>query len=1624
MKQRIYKLGTPLFAVCLFSCLAFSQTASAAVVDKTAPYNGDYFIAYNDHIAYPKAIDSGVLPAALDAPSTDTTVIGMREENGRTIYRLEPQNLMDRVQVPEDNPRTVDMYTQNKVPEVGDEKTFVTLKPISGEPENTDFVLKYSGEKCNIWLEKADSHNISDESVTELGMEYDVAIHDRMTKAFGEVYDRDNDGKMAILLYDIQDEYETSGAYVGGFFMSGDLTGDSLNCMDVIHIDTFPSIPESGDLSEVKSTMVHELQHLIEKSYCVKACVGELPVWVNESLSMAAEHMIYGVLDDRIQYYNTQAYWNTPLADWNDDINQSLSNYAYSYLFGQYLRTQTENFTGGGEELYRHIIQSEKRNALCVEQAMKKFYPYISIGDIFRNFYIALTLNEESGLYGFNGDSDFSTVQPKLHESTSSVSLSNGASIIKRMTQQNFTPADEQPFGTLRYAAFSAGGDEVDMPRANISSGEVYMFRTITLSCAERFATMYYTLDGSTPDENSPIFDGKPIQILSTTTLKAITIRPDGKKSEVAEYQYTVSKEDMELFRRTVGAEYEVTAYDTVAAPDNSGIIQVGSYLGMAAGGEDLYEAPGYDVGDYSDIAYILKYDHNGNLQWIDTVGGDNGVEFYGITAVDDGYVAVGYYRNRSNTHKGSLAEFPMEGTAYQNVYSGGLLVKYDFNGNRQWIKLFPSDLTENDYTFFYRATQCPDGGLLLAGTDNCGSAGNMSARDVSPGNFSRAVLIKTDKDGNLLWERVLSGDGADSFRDVCVLTDGTIVAIGYMGGYSYETGDWTDVAKPSGDYDKISSAVIAAYKQDGTPLWHKALKFDLSEKVYFFNVEALSDGGFVAAGGKEVYPSERKPLIALFDRDGNPRWHKLQTTGSGLYSSKYVSGIVIADDGVIALVSQIYKNIFQGDISDLTPIGRRDFIILKYDFDGDIVWKKNYNSNFITQYGDVEGFGITALGNRQYAVVGAARIMDDDLKIPGHAFLATFYDESVSYYTVSGNVGLPGVSIGGKISDSQGNYFVKVKQGDSVTLTPSKTGYTFAPANKSVENVAENVPNTDFTPTEIKYTLRGKITDKDGNPLAGVTVGGTTTAADGTYTVQVRPGSNVLLAPVLEGYTFEPENITILQIDGDRENLDFKVPKLKYTITGKVTRDGNGQGGVEVYKGVLTKADGTYSLEAEEGSKLSLTPRFYNYKFSPVKIDIASLSENMTDQDFTMEVDDNSDGEDPGDTGDGGTPGGGEGSGDTGDGGTPGDGENGGDSGDSGNDGGSGNGGNSGNSGTGGGNSGSSGGGGGTTTESKKLSVSYVIGELGTTEDLTTEKVAFGKQPTKVPTVKGLEITDKNGKRKIYTFVGWSMTEPSGSEKKLVLIDPTTVKIKKDTTFYAIYESAAPDMMTHNRYVIGFHDGTFRPDADITRGEVATIIARVCLDGFVEGTDYGNPGNYSDVKDHWAYSAISYCSMNYVFSGYLDGTFQPDRPITRQELALVMARLAGIQPNQGVPFVDATEIAHWAYDGVYTAYLNGWIKGYTDKTFKPEQNITRAETVKMFNGYLNRGVDAEGLSALTAYVYGDVESDDAGQYLTWSDVPLKHWAYYEIIEAGNDHTFYWADNGSELCEHWSGSEE
>lgn len=194
-----------------------------------------------------------------------------------------------------------------------------------------------------------------------------------------------------------------------------------------------------------------------------------------------------------------------------------------------------------------------------------------------------------------------------------------------------------------------------------------------------------------------------------------------------------------------------------------------------------------------------------------------------------------------------------------------------------------------------------------------------------------------------------------------------------------------------------------------------------------------------------------------------------------------------------------------------------------------------------------------------------------------------------------------------------------------------------------------------------------------------------------------------------------------------------------------------------------------------------------------------------------------------------------------------------------------------------------------------------------------------------------------------------------------------------------------------HYAYIVGYsEDGTVRPNANITRAEVATIFFRLLTD---EARDqfWMTSNNFSDVlPNDWYNNAVSTMVNMGIIQGYEDSTFRPNANITRAEFAAIAARFmsSGYDVEEDL-FTDIAN--HWARESINDAAMAGWINGYEDGAFRPDAAITRAEAVTLVNNVLQRKPDADHMF---------------DSMIKWPDNPEGTWYYEAIQEATNSHDY------------------
>ena len=198
-----------------------------------------------------------------------------------------------------------------------------------------------------------------------------------------------------------------------------------------------------------------------------------------------------------------------------------------------------------------------------------------------------------------------------------------------------------------------------------------------------------------------------------------------------------------------------------------------------------------------------------------------------------------------------------------------------------------------------------------------------------------------------------------------------------------------------------------------------------------------------------------------------------------------------------------------------------------------------------------------------------------------------------------------------------------------------------------------------------------------------------------------------------------------------------------------------------------------------------------------------------------------------------------------------------------------------------------------------------------------------------------------------------------------------------------------------HYSYIVGYPDGTVRPEGKITRGEVATIFFRLLTDD-ARNAGWSQTNKFTDVPaDTWYSNAISTLTNMGVLSGYKDGTFRPNAPITRAEYATIAVSFykETVKDYQGT-FSDVPQ-GQWYTQYVETAAAFGLISGYPDGTFAPNKNISRAEACTITNQTLNRQPCKDHLLPVE-------------EMINWPDNQPDAWYYYDMQEATNSHDYEW----------------
>lgn len=258
---------------------------------------------------------------------------------------------------------------------------------------------------------------------------------------------------------------------------------------------------------------------------------------------------------------------------------------------------------------------------------------------------------------------------------------------------------------------------------------------------------------------------------------------------------------------------------------------------------------------------------------------------------------------------------------------------------------------------------------------------------------------------------------------------------------------------------------------------------------------------------------------------------------------------------------------------------------------------------------------------------------------------------------------------------------------------------------------------------------------------------------------------------------------------------------------------------------------------------------------------------------------------------------------------------------------------------------------------------------------------------------------------RYTYTFI-------VTNEGKIVNIN-TPITCTFTNMYTKRHTAATPSKPTlntgdHYAYVMGYPDGTVRPNGSITRAEVSAILFRLLSDK-TRDEYFTTESSFTDVKaGAWYNNSIATLEKaGVIVDTAKGGAFRPNEAITRAELAAMLAQFSDAKPVKGVKFSDVSA-EHWAYEAIAIAAKMGWIEGYPDGTFRPDATITRAEMMTLVNRALER-VPSDEDHLLSKRVM-----------LTFPDCKSGDWFYIAVQEATNSHTYERAATEKNGDEQWT----
>ena len=466
-------------------------------------------------------------------------------------------------------------------------------------------------------------------------------------------------------------------------------------------------------------------------------------------------------------------------------------------------------------------------------------------------------------------------------------------------------------------------------------------------------ANVYYAFGGSDPKINGVLYKN-PIRIETIhTEVRAIALK-DGIVSEEAVAVYSTDDKFEEAKPFIFGGKDD----DRLARieAEKNGFVAVGLSYVTSFGNGDFTGATGNGLLD----ATIYQYDNSGNVLWYKNFGGKNNDEFRDVCITDDGYVAVGTAQS-SSFGTGDFSELTSKGA------QDAVIVKFDKNGTVLWVNNFGGSGSDE-----FDGVSAVSDGYIAVGTSRLSSFGTGDFESISSKGESDAIMVKYDTQGNKLWTKTFGGEGFDNFTNI--ETDGdNYIVVGDCSEESFENGDLFGVeAKGTTD------AIMIKYDKNGEIIWKR--NFGGRNDDYFVSV-AVDETGYVAVGNN--YSSDggdwdtssigwTDAIIVKYDKQGNLTWRKRfgGYDSDSFYDVKAEEGgyVVAGYVGADSLTDEF------GMLADLEIPSDETALVVKYDRNGEWGWVKSFPSSH-------QGIAVNKSGFATVGYVTTAKFKSEKLK-------------------------------------------------------------------------------------------------------------------------------------------------------------------------------------------------------------------------------------------------------------------------------------------------------------------------------------------------------------------------------------------------------------------------------------------------------------------------------------------------------------------------------------------------------------------------------------------------------------------------------------------------------------------